>query len=329
MTISTNDSSARPTSAAGSLLGILPTLCLMGWLLFSILLSLVEQWRADARLSHSPLLVAIAVGLFWMHRVELKKVNTPSPIALPLLVIMTLLYVAAVWADIVFLRPFAFLGMVTGAVGYLAGRTALNVVAGALGLLVFTLPWPSSLIETISFPLQLTSSAYAALFSGLLGFPIHREGVHLSVMSVSEDKPIYSILVASQCSGLTSIIVLLALGYLIAYFTPTRWWGRLALVAAVIPLALLANALRLTTILIAGAQHGAALAQWVHDHEQPVLIFICSLGLLGLRQALLIWTKPSSPENEAISLSDEDRAQPASVGSGGLVQGKVEFDAAA
>jgi hypothetical protein len=42
-------------------------------------------------------------------------------------------------------------------------------------------------------------------------------------------------------------------------------------------------------ILEAGARYSAGLAQWVHDHEAPVLVFFCSLGLIGLRQAILAW----------------------------------------
>jgi exosortase/archaeosortase family protein len=96
-------------------------------------------------------------------------------------------------------------------------------------------------------------------------------------------------LVAAKCSGLTSLMVLLALGYLITSFTPAHLGWRALLLASVVPLTLLANTLRLTLILVAAAHGSPSLAQWVHDHEAPVLIFFCSIGLIGLQRLLLWW----------------------------------------
>jgi exosortase/archaeosortase family protein len=92
-------------------------------------------------------------------------------------------------------------------------------------------------------------------------------------------------------------MVLLALGYLIAYHTEVKLGWRALMVALIIPLTLFTNAVRLTFILLAGAHSSAALAQWIHDHEGPVLIFFCSVGLMAFRHSLLLWThrKPHEP----------------------------------
>ena len=113
--------------------------------------------------------------------------------------------------------------------------------------------------------------------------------------------------VAQQCSGLTSLMVLLALGYLIAYHTRAGLGWRVLLVALVVPLTLLTNSVRLTMILLAGGHGSPALAQWVHDHEAPFLIFLCSLGLIGIRQAILAWTErertPEEPRVEPVPIA--------------------------
>jgi exosortase len=248
---------------------------------------LLPQWRQDPSLSHSPLLVLIALVLLLRRRGELRLWEASDRVGLAALGICALLEIGAGWGDVVFLQPLAFLGMIIGTVWYLGGRSTASICAGPLGLLAFTIPWPTTLISALAFPMQLISSSYAALFAGMLGLSIHREGVHVSVLSESGDKPIYSMLVAQQCSGLTSLMVLLAFGYLVAYFTPVQWWFRLLLTASVIPMALFANALRLTIILLVGGLASPAWAGWVHDREQPVLIFFCSFGLLGLRQWML------------------------------------------
>jgi len=76
------------------------------------------------------------------------------------------------------------------------------------------------------------------------------------------------------------LLVLLALTYLVAYFTPVKLGWRVLMMVAVIPLALLTNATRLTLILLFGYHGNAALAKLVHDNEGPVLIFFCSLVLM-------------------------------------------------
>lgn len=264
-------------------------LALVGLLWAPVLSTLWRTWESDRSLSHGWLMPLVAAGLLWGRRRQLGPWNAAAPGGLALLAASAFLAVAASWADIEFLKPLALIGVLGGVCWFLGGWRSLQAAAVPLGCLVFMIPWPTTLVARLAFPMQLTSSAYAALFAGLCGIPIHRSGVHLSVWPDLDKPPIYSILVAQQCSGLTSLIVLLTLGYLIACHTRVSLGWRAALVAAVVPIALLMNSVRLTLILIAGAHGSPQLAKWVHDHEAPVLIFFCSLALLGLRSALLYW----------------------------------------
>ena len=246
-----------------------------------------RSWMNDSSLSFAPLMPLIAIGLLWQKRDKLQNWNVACPNGLTLLIASCLLYVASVWADIEALKPLMLIGILAGIVQFLGGFSSLWTTTGALGLLLFTIPWPTTLIGRLQFPLQLLSSTYAGMFAGMLGLPIEREGVSLAVVPDPTQPAIYRIVVAQQCSGLTSLIVLLALGYLIAYHTPIKLWARACLFLVTIPLALFANAVRLTFVLAAGANHGAAMAMWVHDHEQPILVFFCTLGLVVLRHFLL------------------------------------------
>jgi exosortase len=281
-----------------------------------VLKALWGVWDGDKSLSHGPLVPLVTAGLLWARRDRLRNWSASVTGGMALLVGMTFLHLVAVWADVEFLKPLSLVGMIAGGVWFLGGWQALAVSAGALGFLVFMIPWPTTLVERIAFPLQLTSSAYAALLGGMFGLPIERSGVHLAVVPNPEAAPIYEVLVARQCSGLTSLMVLLALGYLIAYHTPVKLGWRALLVAAVPPIALCMNAIRLTLILMAGAYHGEHVAKWVHDNEAPVLIFFCSLVLMGLRAAILSWAKPvpseaSEPAQPGVSRA-ENSPQPAS-----------------
>jgi exosortase len=251
--------------------------------------SLWAAWHEDATLSHGPILLLIVAVLLWLKKSSLRTWESAEPPGLIVLGFSAVIQVASVWIDIAFLKPLSLLMVIGGGILFLGGKEKFNICIGPIGLLAWAIPWPTTLVSALSFPLQLLSSAYSALFAGAFGLNIHREGVHVSVISESGDKAIYSMLVAQQCSGLTSLMVLLAFGYLIAYFTPVRWWGRLLILAIVVPLAIFANAVRLTIILLVGGLYSAKLAGWVHDNEQPFLIFICSFGLLSLRNILMRW----------------------------------------
>jgi exosortase len=267
--------------------GIVALAVLSATLAYSTVTALWPSWRSDPAMSHGPVVPLVAIGLLWARRRHLGPWTSADLGGLLLMCVSSILYVAAVWADVAFLRPMAVMAVILGAVWYFGGRKGLRECAAATVFLVFMIPWPTMLVDRISFPLQMTSSAYATMLGGIAGLPLHRDGVHIVVATTPGTEKLYEILVGKECSGLTSLTVLLALGYLCALFTPVRWWLRVALFLSVVPLAILANAIRLTAILLVGTHVSASVADWVHDNEGPVLIFGCTLALLGLRRLAL------------------------------------------
>ncbi len=268
------------------LLGVALWLPLLGpWL---------ETWRADPIFAHGPVVVALALGALWLRRDAFRGWSAARAPGLLIAALGALVYIAAFYADLTFFKFLGVMAITLGTVWFLGGGAKLRAAAGPMGFLLFAIPWPTSLIERVAFPLQLMSSRYAAMLGGIAGLNVHREGIALSVVSPA-GTPIYSVLVAQACSGITSLMVLLALAYLVASITPVRWRYQALLMLLIIPVALAANAVRLVFILLAGTYHGAALAQWVHDNEAPPLIFLCTLGLLGLRTLLLRYAPLAAP----------------------------------
>jgi exosortase len=287
---------------------ILAALALVLWIPNVLLLE--RAWRSDPSLSFGPLIPLIAAVLIWMRRDCLPPWDRAYRPGLATIIVCGLFYTGASWLDIVFVKLLALLGISAGVIMFLGGPKAIAAAAPAVGFLLFMIPWPTSLTERLSFPLQLASTAYAAQFAGMLGLPIVRHGVELAVTPRTGAPPVFAIIVASPCSGLTSLMVLLALGYLVASQTPVNGAWRMFLVAAVVPLALITNALRLTLVLLAGTYHSASVAQWVHDHEQPVLLTFCTIGLMGLRRLMLHYACPE-PRRDDTSLDVGQASLPA------------------
>lgn len=248
----------------------------------------VVSQRYDLQ-THAPLLFGLAAFHFWLRRDRLRRWESANPWGLALLAGSGLLHFAAAFGDVLFLRFFSLLGLTAGVIWYLGGTKVLKASLGPLGFFALALPLPTFLAERLTPPLQNAISAYTALLLGLLGFPITREGVQLAVTPDLNAPPLFSILVAQACSGLASLIVLLALGYLAAYHTPVRAWAKALMMAAMLPLMLLVNALRAGGILVAGAYHSRELAHWFHDNATVFLLFCASVAILLMRMLLMSW----------------------------------------
>ena len=241
---------------------------------------LVNAWRSDAALSHAPLLPLLVAALLWARRDQLRQTAGGATLGLVIVFFAGALNVLAGWGDIVFLRSAALVLMLIGFTWAIAGSQAGRAAAGPLGLLLFMIPWPTTLVERLAFPMQLLSSKYAAMLIGMLGIPIERSGIALTT-------PEYQILVAEACSGITSLGVLLALGYLLACITRLPAWAKLTLFAVTAPLALFTNTIRVAMIVIAGHLHSETAAMWIHDHEAPVLLLLCGALLMAVQTGLL------------------------------------------
>lgn len=287
--------------------GMLAAAVLALFLWVSIGGELTHAWRSDKALSHGPLVPIIAGALLWLRKDELKDWSSASPVGLLGLLGSTLLFMLAVWADVEFMKSLALIGVLLSGIYFLGGRKTLGAAVGPLGFLLFLIPWPTSLTERLAFPLQLMSSTYAALLSGVMGLNVERDGVNLRVLDNNTPPgTLYEVVVAQACSGLTSMTVLLALGYLIVYFTPIKLGWRALLMATVVPLTLLCNSVRLSVILLIGAEFNKSAAKWVHDNEGPVLIFFCSIALMGVRALLMKWldSRDKSEEGPALAAAE-------------------------
>jgi exosortase len=100
-------------------------------------------------------------------------------------------------------------------------------------------PLPSVIYNRITFPLQLFASQVAAFALEILGVPVLRDGNVLEL-------PSQKLSVVEACSGIRSLLSLTFLSLVYGYFFDKKPWMRLALFLATVPIAILANAGRVT-----------------------------------------------------------------------------------
>lgn len=145
--------------------------------------------------------------------------------------------------------------LVLAATAYAIGGTALlRPLALPVGFLALMVPPPGSVTDVILSHLKLVVTESAVRALRFCGFPVLATGNEIEV-------PGYTLFVADACSGLISIITLIPLAAIVAVYLGRGIWRRVAIVASVIPVAMLANILRVTVTIAVVSFAGTAFAE--------------------------------------------------------------------
>jgi exosortase len=205
-----------------------------------VLVRLVDQWNYDEDMGHGFFVPVIAAYVAWQKREEL---NHPAvkPNALGILIVVFAafqLYIGTLGAEL-FLARTAFIEGIVGLVIALGGWHALKAMSFPLILLCFMVPIPGVIYNQITFPLQLFASSVAGFALEVLGIPVLRDGNVLEL-------PSQKLNVVEACSGIRSLLSLTFLSLVYGYFFDKKGWMRAALFLAVVPIAIAANAGRVT-----------------------------------------------------------------------------------
>jgi exosortase len=147
--------------------------------------------------------------------------------------------------------------------------------------LLFAVPPPSIWVDSLTSPLkQLVSSAATALLQPF-GIPVVHQGVVIYVAQ-------YQLLVEDACSGLNSLIGLLAISLFYIYLTRGSSWRYAALLAVLaIPIAIIANVFRIIILILLTYFAGDSVAQGFLHFAAGIFIFITALVLIFLLDALI------------------------------------------
>lgn len=231
-------------------------------------------WRDD-EYSHGPLILGMFAWLAWRSRAALATPGRPRPLAGALVLAAgLLLYVAGRALGLPLFAVASHIPVIAGAVLMVAGVPALRAVAFPLLFLLFLVPLPGFVIEAIATPLkELVSAAVQALLSAF-GYPIERSGVVLALGG-------HQMLVADACSGMNSLYGLAALALVYLHLTGPSSKARAgALLAAVLPIAIVANVLRVAFLVLLAYHAGDDAASGPLHVAAGLMVFVIALALL-------------------------------------------------
>lgn len=205
-----------------------------------ILQRLVNQWVNDEDMGHGFFVPAVAGYIAWQRRQELLAAPVkPSYWGLAIIVLAGVQMILGTMGADIFTPRLAFVESIVGAILFLRGKPAIKVLAFPLSLLVFMVPIPAILYNRITFPLQIFASRVAEFVLSLIGIPVLRDG---NVLELASQK----LSVVEACSGIRSLLSLTFLSLVYAFFFDGKGWMRWFLLLATIPIAIVANASRVT-----------------------------------------------------------------------------------
>src|SRR5438309_726635 len=258
-----------------------------------VLIRMIVQWWQDPDYSHG-FVVPLFVGyVLYQRRHQLRQVALePSNLGLPVMVgAIGLLLAGSLGAEL-FVARFSFLFLLGGMLLFFAGWKMLRAVAFPLAFLALMIPLPAIIYNQVTFPLQLWASRLSSNWLELLGVPVLREGNVLVL-------PNYSLEVVEACSGIRSLMSLIALAIAYGYFVEQRLWARITLVVLMLPIAVAGNALRVVGTGMVTYFWGPQFAEGFFHFFQGWLIFVSAVAGIMLVHWLLSHLAPSRREASA------------------------------
>ena len=267
----------------------------------TVMAKLFRDWWNDENYSHGLLIPIIIVYILWTQREKLARVPANSSLLWGGAAILFASF--ALWAGVagaeLYTQRLSLILLLAGITVYFWGFRLLQMLLVPLALLFLAMPIPAIVFNKIAFPLQLFASRCAVWSMSMLGIPVMRQG------NIIELKPLNSfdtkkLEVVEACSGIRSLMTLLTLAVVFAYFTHTPddgdkprtlfgwlksywFWRAVILVGSAVPIAILTNAFRVSGTGVLAHYYGTAIADgFFHSFSGWAIYIVAFILLFGI-----------------------------------------------
>ncbi len=273
------------------------------WAYWPTWVQLLNAWSNEPDYSHGFLVLPFAAWILWARREKFPSDALQPAIISGLALVLASLLVrylgARVYLDAV--DGWSMLLLLTGIIVALAGWQVLWFCLPSIGLLIFMIPLPFRVEQLFRAPLQSLATKMSSATLVVLGQPAISEGNTIWIGDMHFG-------VAEACSGLRIFIGISALAYLYVALVRRTWWVKSLVLLAVVPVALIANSLRIVgTCLLQVHVSGEAADKFSHDIAGVIMIPLAA-AMLGL----VLWYA-GKIFHEEYALASADAAHPAAL----------------
>lgn len=236
----------------------LALLCL--WAYWPTLVTMGQRWAHDPEYSHGYLVPLFAIVMLAMRgRLAAAVTWRLNWLGVPLLLAAFGLRLLGDYLYFDWLDAFSFLVCVAGIFVLLGGTAALRWSWTGVAFLLFMIPLPFRVERALAYPLRTVATQASNYALQTLGLPSLAEGHTILFNDVRLG-------VAEACSGLSMLVIFLALATAVAITVRRPLLDRCVILLSAVPVAVLANVARITVTALMHQWAGRELADLVfHD----------------------------------------------------------------
>lgn len=255
----------------------------LSWACWPTLCVLASRWHSDPQYSHGYLVPLFAIALLWLRREQVAwDTFRPAWWGLLLLAGGLGLHFAGTFFYFDWLAGFALLPCVAGLFVLAGGRAGLRWCWPAVAFLLFMVPLPHQAEVALAQPLQRIATKTSTYALQTLGFAAFAEG---NVIRMGQVR----IGVVEACSGLSMMVIFFALATAVVLLVRRPWYEKTVILVSAIPIAVIANVIRITVTGVLHKTAGRELADIVFHDLAGWLMMPLALGLLWVELRLLRW----------------------------------------
>ncbi len=237
---------------------------------------MIGDWMYDPNFSHGFLVPFISLWFVRQSWPELKDtVVSPTNWGFVPLILGILLLAAGLTVNELASSRSSSIVILAGIILTLCGPRVMKLLALPVAFLLFMIPWPATLYNSLALPLKHLVSVLATTGLKICGFPVVREGNIIMLPNLSLE-------VVEACSGMRSLVSLMALGTAYAFIFLPGAWRKVVLIAATVPIAVLTNVFRVFVTGVLARHFGAAAAEGFFHEFAGFAVFAIALLLTAL-----------------------------------------------
>lgn len=242
---------------------------------------LANTWLNHSNNSHGLLVPFISLYFIYEKKEQLGEVEvTPFYLGAVFLLISMAGYLISLAGGIAFIARIMLVLSLISLILFALGKEVFKVIFFPLFFLLFMVPIPESFVALVSLPLQGFATTISAAIIKAFSIPVYQEGNMLYFAQTQLE-------VAQACSGIRSIVSLTMLSFIFVYLSKRGFSQKLILLLSAIPIALIANIIRVSGTGILAHFYGSIVAQGFLHEFSGLAVFVFGFLVLMLEFSLL------------------------------------------
>lgn len=253
----------------------------IGLIYFDIISQMVHVWSVNDDYSHGFLVPLVSGYFFWMAKDEILGTESkPANWGLLIVLLGVFQLLLGSLASEYFTQRTSMIVVTAGAVIYAVGWQAFKAMRLPIMYLLLMVPIPAIVYDTLTIPLKLLVAKVSVKGLIMLSYPVMREGNIIILPNVTLE-------VADACSGLRSLMSLVALSVAFAFLFQKVAWKRWVLIFSALPVAVFTNIMRVFVTGVLAKHYGRIAAEGFFHEFAGFMVFFVAMVLMALLAAIL------------------------------------------